>query len=143
MKIVGRVKNYMRFKLLSILVLMLGYSYPLEAKNLGESLYSSKLYSNKFKKDRIPLERKNGTDTATLKKGTYTSKGNLGSVTPTFRPWLGQSLYKKDKEDKPQSYYLPKTEKKDEYYYYSNIFYKERRRHPDEKVEEVNPFLRK
>lgn len=148
-----------------------------ENRSLGDSLYSSqlpsrKLYSSQAKEGRIPIGKSmyyNGLlsnrGTSTLTGGTHTittykPQKNLQQKTPlqsgtsssrhgtfSFRPWLGQSLYKKvsekDKQkDKPQSYYLPQTEEKNEYRnYYSDIFYKGKKTQSELKDEEVNPFL--
>ncbi|MDI6736230.1 MAG: hypothetical protein QME42_08600 [bacterium] len=84
-----------------------------------------------------------------LKQKTSSQPGTSSARPETFssRPWLGQSLYKKlsekdEQEDKSQSYYLPKPEKKNEdRNYYSNIFYQGSKPQTELTDEEVNPFL--
>lgn len=161
----------MRFKLITTLILILGFTSHLEAvdySTVGKSIHSQSLYSNKsyykgIERGRIPLGTMHYSEllyqrgSSTLTGGTYTltytttdylTGKRLQPGTPTLpilRPWLGNSFYKRlhKEEDKFKYYYSPQIEREGEYYqYYSDIFYTGRRSQPI-KDKDVNPFLRK
>jgi len=159
-----------KIKLLIILILIVGYTYPSGAQDhssWGRSIYSSRISTYKLhkkthlhkgiKQENKLVEQATSTYTATppipdsIKKDKLVPEKATSTITtgtPTLRPWLGESLYKRQfynkNEEGYKKQYYPFSEKEIPSDYYSNIFYpKKEEVQPGLEKEVINPFLRK